>query len=981
MALLSLLDIHEWQARRALRKVEAGDHVVAEEHLRRLLARRPRQVSALAALGVLLMRQRRFEEAIEIWQRAAAAAPTEQAVAFALARALHRSGALEAAAREYFQVLRLAPLHEKAFLALEQIRDRMTREGLDFKALAEENSAPSDDPGDRIESSLGLASFLAPEGDAAAALEKWREIATRTPESVVPLLHMARLQQQLGETVAAHALYRTVLARAPDNDDALAGYGRAAIELDRTEAIRHHRDWLTRRPDALPPRLKLASLHLQEGEHEAAEKLHDEIIDRLPDHATALARLLRVTARASGHTALHAAQAIDLWARFGRRHGETETTLAARAQLLQGQGRWQEAATCFEALHRLSPRRTDALIGLGRCLEELGRHQEALAAYDQGLALDARQAASLVRRGRLLRHLERHDEAIAGWRRVCAETPGNAAAWHELVFLLASAERDAEAIETLRQAETALPATAASWVGLGAAADNSQLPNQAEMYFQKALASHPDSAMLQGRLGHHYLYTGKIGPASAALSRSLALGSHDPWIAQKHAQTARTLSLLGTDESTDRLIPDHLFEVVRRHAECSIEPYAPVPRRVINVASSLALGGAERQLATLLAGLATVQPKIEASLFCISLARRTGRDFFLPLVAETGTEVVTPPAQAHPDLPADTLNLIQSFPDEMAALIAFWCSEFRRRRPQVVHAWQDNTSLIAGVAALLAGVPRIILAGRSVRPDNPRRRLKRYMQEGYQALLQHPSVVLSNNSQAGATDYAAWLRLPADRVEVVYNGIDFDRLASAATDQAAAAFRQELDVPADAPLVGGVLRLSEEKRPLLWVETAVQVARRIPEAHFVVCGDGQMREPMLALARQHELAGRLHLAGARSDVASCYKAMDVLLLTSRHEGLPNVLMEAQSLGVPVITPDVGGAAETLRQGVTGWAVKDADAASLAAQVARCLQDPAWMATARAEAPRFVRSRFSVQAMLKRTLQLYGIAQDPANHEH
>ena len=54
--------------------------------------------------------------------------------------------------------------------------------------------------------------------------------------------------------------------------------------------------------------------------------------------------------------------------------------------------------------------------------------------------------------------------------------------------------------------------------------------------------------------------------------------------------------------------------------------------------------------------------------------------------------------------------------------------------------------------------------------------------------------------------------------------------------------------------------------------------------------------------------------------------MDVVLLTSRHEGLPNVLLEAQSLGIPVVAPDVGGVGETIWRGVTGWAVADADAA-------------------------------------------------------
>ena len=305
--------------------------------------------------------------------------------------------------------------------------------------------------------------------------------------------------------------------------------------------------------------------------------------------------------------------------------------------------------------------------------------------------------------------------------------------------------------------------------------------------------------------------------------------------------------------------------------------------------------------------------------------------------------------------------------------IAHWLTEFRRRRPQVVHAWQDSTNLSAVVAALLAGVPRVILCARSVRPDNPRRRLKRFMQEAYQAVLGHPAVVLSNNSRAGADDYARWLGLDPATVEVVYNGIDFDALEASVDLGAARAARASLGIPPDAPVLGSAFRMSEEKRPSLWVEVAGAVARHNPRAHFIVCGDGPERRDMAELALRLGIGDRLHLPGPQANIASWYKAMDVVMLTSRHEGLPNVLLEAQCLGVPVVAPDVGGMSETVWQGVTGWTIKDADAAALAERVLYCLGDPGWRQRAQAAAPPFVKERFGMAAMLRRTLEVYGIA--------
>jgi glycosyltransferase involved in cell wall biosynthesis len=142
----------------------------------------------------------------------------------------------------------------------------------------------------------------------------------------------------------------------------------------------------------------------------------------------------------------------------------------------------------------------------------------------------------------------------------------------------------------------------------------------------------------------------------------------------------------------------------------------------------------------------------------------------------------------------------------------------------------------------------------------------------------------------------------------------------------------------------------------------------------VVYGDGPMMADMLSLANRLGIADQLHLPGAEDDIASCYRAMSVVMLTSRHEGLPNVLLEAQSLGIPVVAPDVGGVGEAVWSGVTGWVVPDADAASLANQVMVCLEDRAWLADARAKGPAFVRDRFGIPAMLQRTLELYGVSE-------
>ena len=117
-----------------------------------------------------------------------------------------------------------------------------------------------------------------------------------------------------------------------------------------------------------------------------------------------------------------------------------------------------------------------------------------------------------------------------------------------------------------------------------------------------------------------------------------------------------------------------------------------------------------------------------------------------------------------------------------------------------------------------------------------------------------------------------------------------------------------------------MFRLEAEKRPLLWVETAALLARQVPDMHFVIFGQGSMREEVLRAAERQGIAARLTLAGVTSDVLSAMSIMDVFLLASFGEGLPNVLLEAQWVGTPVVVTDVGGAKEAVEPGVTGWPI-------------------------------------------------------------
>src|SRR5262249_61231503 len=110
---------------------------------------------------------------------------------------------------------------------------------------------------------------------------------------------------------------------------------------------------------------------------------------------------------------------------------------------------------------------------------------------------------------------------------------------------------------------------------------------------------------------------------------------------------------------------------------------------------------------------------------------------------------------------------------------------------------------------------------------------------------------------------------------------------------------------------------------------------------------------------------KLHLVSAPVDPAPLLSVMDVLLLTSRHEGLPNVLLEAQFLGVGVVTTDVGGASEAVLEGTSGWTVRSDRADALAGRVSWLLEDPQRRARAAGEGPLVVRRHFRLERLTAR----------------
>ncbi len=464
------------------------------------------------------------------------------------------------------------------------------------------------------------------------------------------------------------------------------------------------------------------------------------------------------------------------------------------------------------------------------------------------------------------------------------------------------------------------------------------------------------------------------GVASEAWGRTASyrrLLNADPSRLSRRERLQRRLTIL----AHSLLDPHHrrLFRRFGRALEGAPGPIRVGPGSgVAAMIGSLGPGGAERQLVLTMSGMGRrgIAP---LRVTCCWLREEAHRFFLRDLEAAGVTvgELARGEADAAGPGAAGSSAAFRELPASLREVSDF-ARSLAKDPPRVLHLWLDEVNIKGGLAAVALGIPRIVLGVRSLPPFNYLF-FQPYMREAYRWLARREDVVLVANSAAGAKAYERWLGLPSATIRVVRNGFSFTRGEVSCRLAARDGLQRRYGLSATEPIVGTVMRLSEEKRPLLFLEAAAQVRKRVPGAQFLIVGDGVLRGEVERRAACDDLRGAVHLAGHEKDPFGSIAAMDLFVLTSRAEGLPNVLIEAQALGVPVVTTDAGGAAEAVRNGVTGWVLERDDPRDVAERIATSLGDEAWLARARAEGPRFVESAFGLARMLDETLAVYGSA--------
>ena len=356
----------------------------------------------------------------------------------------------------------------------------------------------------------------------------------------------------------------------------------------------------------------------------------------------------------------------------------------------------------------------------------------------------------------------------------------------------------------------------------------------------------------------------------------------------------------------------------------------------------LVVGGLERVATSLSVGL---QRRGEHVVVC-SRGRARGVTVLREELHEAGIQVVPIPR------PKPTPRALIESAIRLAAVI-------RRESPDVVHAHNPAAAVAAALARLLAGrrSTAIVATFHGLVEGETRRAVR--------PLVLAADVVVGIGPSA--SQELADAGFPRDRLLTVPNAV------TAAVTRSRADVRRELGIADDAELLVTVGRYTIEKGQTLLIEAVARLAPRRPRLRALIVGLGPLENELRESASRLGLGGIVQITGPRADAVDVIAAADVVVSTSIREGLGLTLLEALTVGTPVVASSVGGIPDVLDHGAAGLLFPSGDAEALVAALERALDDAELRERLLAEGRRHVAQNFGVDAMVDGYLSAYATA--------
>ena len=290
-------------------------------------------------------------------------------------------------------------------------------------------------------------------------------------------------------------------------------------------------------------------------------------------------------------------------------------------------------------------------------------------------------------------------------------------------------------------------------------------------------------------------------------------------------------------------------------------------------------------------------------------------------------------------------------------LVRLW-RELSRLRPAIVQTFLFHANLLGRIAARLAGV-KIVVSGL---------RVAEHRSPWYGRLDRWTTRLVTTNVcvSQGVADFSKnVVGLNAARLVVIPNGVDFERFANAKP-----ADLRQFGFPAGSRVFIAIGRLEYQKGFDVLIESIALLKPFPDNLFFLVVGDGPDLDKLQLLAGKHRITDHIHFAGRREDIPSLLAACSALILSSRWEGMPNVVLEAMAAGRPVIATQVEGIPELVRDGVTGLTVPPENPAALATAIQSLLSRHEFLSAAGPTSQAIAKKEFAITETTNSYAKLY-----------
>ncbi|MDD5680059.1 MAG: glycosyltransferase [Candidatus Omnitrophica bacterium] len=286
---------------------------------------------------------------------------------------------------------------------------------------------------------------------------------------------------------------------------------------------------------------------------------------------------------------------------------------------------------------------------------------------------------------------------------------------------------------------------------------------------------------------------------------------------------------------------------------------------------------------------------------------------------------------------------------------------FRLEKPHIVHTYLYTSDFYGRLAGKLAAVPVIISSVRNIDAWH------KWYHRLADRILSHVSDCIVINAESIRPYLVKDKNIPTDKIVTIHNGIDLKRFLNL---KYMAVIKKSLGIPTASPVIGMIGRFSAQKDYMTFFETAKEVHQIFPEAYFLAVGDGPLKERLASSVERLAISKNVIFTGLRKDIPDLINAMDICVLSSHYEGCPNVILEYMACSKPVVASNVGGCAELVIDGETGFIVEPRNASVLADRIIQLLNNNDLRQQMGEKGRKRIESHFSVEKMVAQTETLY-----------